>query len=465
MATLAVYRGDEFLRRLELRETPIQIGRAAENQLVLEDKDKGVSRTHAEIRYERGHFIVIDLNSQNGVWLGHRRIKRDTLPVGVPLTIGPYRLVLEEPESQPQADVAGEGVPETVDPGVPAEAEPTHLPDERRMSGSTPGTLAAQPLPPKRHVRTMVVVGISAIVLVVAVILGKNAMSRPTPSTPGPPPGPTVEQRFQEKFKLAQAYLKNGDKAAAKKANEEALSIKPGDRKGLDQQQQIAALEAAVLPPPEPAPPPAPDPEPPKEVRSRPQDSLTVAPRKGESAANRAIRDKLARSHLEDGRARFREGNYPAAIVLLEAALRTSEREDYGRTAFEARQLIGQAREKVEEQEREEKAKRIEDQLALAQQRDDAGDIVGAMRALLEVKRLDPARPAVDDRISTLQERARTEGDKAFTDARNYDARRGRSKEALNSFDRAVQLFELVPGGSPNLEYARQRRDELRAQQ
>ena len=80
MATLAIYRGDEFLRRVELPETPIQIGRAPENDLVLEDTDKGVSRAHAEIRNERGRFVVIDLNSQNGVWLGHRRIKRIRCP-------------------------------------------------------------------------------------------------------------------------------------------------------------------------------------------------------------------------------------------------------------------------------------------------------------------------------------------------------------------------------------------------
>ncbi len=49
---------------------------------------------HAEIRYEDGRYVILDLNSQNGVWIGERRVKVDPLPVDVPVTVGPYRLVL-----------------------------------------------------------------------------------------------------------------------------------------------------------------------------------------------------------------------------------------------------------------------------------------------------------------------------------------------------------------------------------
>ena len=66
MAALAVYRGDQFLRRVEIGEAPTRIGRAPENELVLEDPDKGVSRAHAQVVFERGGYVVVDSNSQNG---------------------------------------------------------------------------------------------------------------------------------------------------------------------------------------------------------------------------------------------------------------------------------------------------------------------------------------------------------------------------------------------------------------
>jgi pSer/pThr/pTyr-binding forkhead associated (FHA) protein len=469
VATLAVYRGDQFLRRIELQETPLRIGRAPENELVLGDPNKGVSRAHAEIRYERGCYVVVDLDSQNGVWLGKRRVRRDQLPVDVPLTIGPYRLVLEETPQQTHADESAES-PGSAKQGRADDADPTHLPSRADTNASTPGTLPAQLLPRKRRLAMTLGIGGVAVLLVVAVILAKNLMpGRSTlPVGREEPAPPTPEQRFEEKFKLAQAYLEKRDKDSATKANEDALRILPGDSRGLKQQQEIAALEEAPTPappePPVPVPPSGPaNPETPPPPR--PTSTLTIANIKGESPRDRANRDKEARSFLDDGKARFREGQYSTAIMVLEAALRKSGRPDYGSTAYEARQLIDQARESIEEREREQRAKRIQDQLTLAEQRAAAGDIVGEMRALQEVKRLDPGRPAIDDRIGKLQERARVEGEKAFLDARNYDARRGRGQEALASFERAVQLFELVPGGSENLEYARRRRDELRAQQ
>ena len=62
-----VYRGEQLLRKVELGENPMRIGRAPENEIVLEDANKGVSRMHAEIRHEEGRYIILDLNSQNGV--------------------------------------------------------------------------------------------------------------------------------------------------------------------------------------------------------------------------------------------------------------------------------------------------------------------------------------------------------------------------------------------------------------
>ena len=94
MATLAVYRGEQLVRKVELGDGPMRIGRSPENEIVLEDTNKGVSRMHAEIRHEDGRYIILDLNSQNGVWIRDRRVQVEPLPVDEPVTVGPYRLVL-----------------------------------------------------------------------------------------------------------------------------------------------------------------------------------------------------------------------------------------------------------------------------------------------------------------------------------------------------------------------------------
>ncbi len=48
MATLAVYRGDQFLRRVEVGEAPTRVGRAPENELVLEEKVRPLAQNITE---------------------------------------------------------------------------------------------------------------------------------------------------------------------------------------------------------------------------------------------------------------------------------------------------------------------------------------------------------------------------------------------------------------------------------
>lgn len=95
MARLAIFRGDSPFRTVELSERDVRIGRAGQNDVVLEDPDKAVSRFHAELRYENGRYAIIDLNSQNGTWIEGQRIQRVVLDPGVTVMLGPYRLVLE----------------------------------------------------------------------------------------------------------------------------------------------------------------------------------------------------------------------------------------------------------------------------------------------------------------------------------------------------------------------------------
>jgi predicted component of type VI protein secretion system len=96
---LHIYRRDTLERTLDLTGHDLRIGRSAENDVVLEDADKTVSRFHAELRFEHDEWILIDLNSQNGSWIDGERIQRASLSPGMTIALGHFRLVLEDPNA------------------------------------------------------------------------------------------------------------------------------------------------------------------------------------------------------------------------------------------------------------------------------------------------------------------------------------------------------------------------------
>src|ERR1700692_4205823 len=91
---LAIHQADAFDRELELTSADFRIGRGPENKVVLVDPTKAVSRKHAELRYEDGHYVLLDLRSQNGIWCNGRRQAKITMEPGTPVTIGSYTLTL-----------------------------------------------------------------------------------------------------------------------------------------------------------------------------------------------------------------------------------------------------------------------------------------------------------------------------------------------------------------------------------
>ena len=96
MARLLVLRDSALHRYVQLGRRELTIGRGEQNDVVLQDPDKLVSRFHAELRPEGGGYVLIDLNSQNGTWVDARRVDRIAMRTGVPVTIGPYQLVIED---------------------------------------------------------------------------------------------------------------------------------------------------------------------------------------------------------------------------------------------------------------------------------------------------------------------------------------------------------------------------------
>jgi pSer/pThr/pTyr-binding forkhead associated (FHA) protein len=77
---------------IQLGQAPILIGRAPECTLVLEDDY--ASGRHARLSLQQGTWMVEDLGSTNGTFLGRSRVQ-DPVPVapGVPVRVG--RTVLE----------------------------------------------------------------------------------------------------------------------------------------------------------------------------------------------------------------------------------------------------------------------------------------------------------------------------------------------------------------------------------
>lgn len=74
------------------------LGRAATCHIVL-DSPK-ISRRHARIFKDPfGRWIVEDLESRNGVWIGENRVRTQAMIPGEIITIGPYHLSLTEPPS------------------------------------------------------------------------------------------------------------------------------------------------------------------------------------------------------------------------------------------------------------------------------------------------------------------------------------------------------------------------------
>jgi pSer/pThr/pTyr-binding forkhead associated (FHA) protein len=67
----------------------LTIGRGNDNDLVI--TYAAVSRNHAMVTFDRGHYYVTDMNSANGTYLGKDRLEPNTPTVwtpGTPLRIG-----------------------------------------------------------------------------------------------------------------------------------------------------------------------------------------------------------------------------------------------------------------------------------------------------------------------------------------------------------------------------------------
>jgi type VI secretion system protein len=140
------------------------IGRAPDNDLVLPDPEKLISRKHASIRFENGRYVFID-NSTSGTYSGHQNalLHHDSISLrdGDRLKIGDYELRVEitdeprggsspffsdRPEPQPRnpatRDFSTVGDPD-LDPSIAAPFEKS-----QRSAPGTPSFIDQADTPP-----------------------------------------------------------------------------------------------------------------------------------------------------------------------------------------------------------------------------------------------------------------------------------------------------------------------------
>ena len=91
---LTIYRGEVLISEVPLKDKPIRLGRGKDNEVVLEDPGKGVSRVHAELRPEGNRYRLVDLDSQNGIWVSGEKVPSVLLVPGVVAVMGPFRVAI-----------------------------------------------------------------------------------------------------------------------------------------------------------------------------------------------------------------------------------------------------------------------------------------------------------------------------------------------------------------------------------
>jgi type VI secretion system FHA domain protein len=117
-----------------LRGSNLTVGRGEDNDLVLPDPDRMISKTHCVIEDHNGNIVVVDL-STNGTFLNYGKVALGPTPTplndGDVLVIGPYELVVAIGRPEAEALPAAPAAAAPVSPGRAERApDPLALLDE-----------------------------------------------------------------------------------------------------------------------------------------------------------------------------------------------------------------------------------------------------------------------------------------------------------------------------------------------
>ena len=83
-----------------LRQAVVNIGRRADNHLVIDDER--VSRLHTQLRVVRGQFVIFDLESTGGTWVNGERIRQKILQPGDVISLAGLPLIYGQEAAYPE---------------------------------------------------------------------------------------------------------------------------------------------------------------------------------------------------------------------------------------------------------------------------------------------------------------------------------------------------------------------------
>ena len=404
MARLRIIGGDGVEQMLDLREARLQIGRGRENGLVLPGPEKGVSRTHAELRLENGRYVIVDLQSQNGTWVNGRRVERAEVPLGAEIALGEYRLTLQ-PDPAPAPTVR-----------VSFPDAPTAPLGDLRMRERLAQAPSLPPPAPAAGPRWLMRGGLAFALLVV----GATAWVSLRPATSAPPSGGDDNRPASPSASVSHA----GVPASASTATD--ASAQP-THEPLDKLPDASPKRA----------------EPPAVVASRVGDPR-VSRKAGESTQAWKTRAAALQTRYGYSKAALDRNDFAAAAGGFEAILL----EEPG--FLDAPQLLVQAQSGMRAS--------ANTLFKAGKKLDDAGDWMGALQKYEQARQAYSGIPGIADSLQRVREKLREAGTAAFNQGRQHEAN-GRPQEALKEYEKAVQW---LAADDPNRHAAQARVDKLK---
>lgn len=467
MAKLIIYRGDEFEQEVDLGEGVARIGRGADNEIVLADPMRSVSRQHAEVHFEQGAWSLIDSKSQNGLWVAGQRVRKATLTPGVPVVMGSYKLMLREeqaPVSATDATVlirlpvddatmvranpfvaappAAKAAPPAPPPAVKVEAPKPPPPPPPKPAPPAPVVETPKPPPPA------------------------PPPPRPSPPPPPPPPAPAASPAPSAGAPVAKRKAgTSGSKVLVWGFLTVVLLGGAGAAVFLTPLREwvvrfsgaapVATTAVATPTAPEPAPAPVAAPPPVRRAATRPPVERPMKaevkptpepPRRPTPAVVEAppppppVKETppdLA-GLFEEARSAVIKGDYLTAIAKLETILK------YDATYASASNLLEVAR----------GGAKNASQLAIdsGNKAEMSSDYATAAKQYDRARLLDPTSSGPGDAMRRLRLRMQGEGEEVFKKARVFDAM-GRRPDAIAGYEKAI---ELLPAEHPSAKQARE---------
>jgi tetratricopeptide (TPR) repeat protein len=462
-------------RQINLADRDLRIGRDDQNDIVLPDSSKSVSRHHAELRFENGQYVLLDLKSQNGLWVGGRRVSRVPLEPGVPVLVGSYRLVLAAAPAEAPTVVGSlpAGSPATSPSLAPETAPPTPVPPAPAPSKPVPSKAA----PPARAASGPGVVtgarskqaalfgGVAAVIVLGVILVGLRGRSRgtietppgtvgtpvdATPSSAGRPASPAGEDLIRTSLARAKSLLLEGhDPDGALAELDRVTQIDPLNAEASDLKARANELKT---PTPEPAP-PNPAQQGLKSSPAKPADLPPSGPppvlarKSGESADEWHARDRAIATRYDRAKVEVDSDSFQAAIRDLNAL--QHDEPNYLNVPSLLQRAQGRARATAQAA--------IEQGANLEKQ----GQLPEALQQYRRALLADPSVSGADDSIQKLLERMKADGTEAYNSALTY--------YTLAKYSQAIPLFEkavrLLPDGDPGKKSAQDRLAEVKSKQ